>query len=93
MTRRLPFTMQSQKERTKMSHTIDPDGINAGHLRAFVERIERLDEEKKARVEELLSAAAEKAGVTISRIVDELAKIAFANAVRAADEARKRGRK
>lgn len=34
----------------------------------------------KARVQELLEASAEKAGVTIDRIVNELAKIGFANA-------------
>ena len=34
----------------------------------------------KARVAELMAAAADKAGVTIGRIVEELAKIGFANA-------------
>ena len=38
------------------------------------------NEQVRARVDELLSVAAEKAGVTIDRIVAELAKIGFANA-------------
>ena len=37
------------------------------------------NEKVRARVEELLSEGAEKAGVTIQRIVDELAKVGFAN--------------
>lgn len=37
------------------------------------------NEKVRARVEELLTAGAEKAGVTIQRIVDELAKVGFAN--------------
>lgn len=46
-------------------------GSNAARLSA--------NEQVRARVEELLSAAAEKAGVTIQRVVEELAKIGFAN--------------
>ena len=30
------------------TETIAPGEVNAGHLRAFIERIERLEEEKKA---------------------------------------------
>lgn len=37
------------------------------------------DESVRARVEEILAAGAEKAGVTVQRIVDELAKVGFAN--------------
>jgi phage terminase small subunit len=37
------------------------------------------NEQIRARIDELLNAAAEKAGVTVHRIVDELAKIGFAN--------------
>ena len=36
-------------------------------------------EQVRARVQELLEVAAEQSGVTVKRIVDELAKIAFAN--------------
>ena len=39
----------------------------------------RGNEKVKARVDELLSAGAEKAGVTVQRIVEELAKVGFAN--------------
>ena len=37
------------------------------------------NEKVRERVQELLAAGAEKAGVTIQRIVDELAKVGFAN--------------
>jgi phage terminase small subunit len=37
------------------------------------------NEKVRARVEELLSQGAAKAGVTVQRIVDELAKVGFAN--------------
>jgi phage terminase small subunit len=37
------------------------------------------NEHVRARVEELLAAGAEKAGVTVQRIVEELAKVGFAN--------------
>lgn len=44
---------------------------NAGRLN----RNERV----RARIEEILSEGAEKAGVTVQRIIDELAKVGFAN--------------
>jgi uncharacterized protein (UPF0335 family) len=42
-----------------MSAEIGDNSVNAGHLRAFIERIERLDEEKKALADDIKDVYAE----------------------------------
>jgi uncharacterized protein (UPF0335 family) len=45
--------------RPKRTEEAGTDEINAGHLRAFIERIERLNEEKKALSEDIKEVYAE----------------------------------
>ena len=45
-----------------MSAEIGDNSVNAGHLRAFIERIERLDEEKKALADDIKDVYAEAKG-------------------------------
>lgn len=42
--------------------TISTDQVNAGHLRAFIERIEKLEEEKKAIAEDIKEVYGEAKG-------------------------------
>jgi len=39
-----------------------PAGVNSGHLRAFIERVERLEEEKRAIAEDIKDVYAEAKG-------------------------------
>jgi uncharacterized protein (UPF0335 family) len=48
--------------RNKAPEETGTEEINAGHLRAFIERIERLNEEKKALAEDLKEVYAEAKG-------------------------------
>ena len=42
--------------------TVNTDTVNAGHLRAFIERIEKLEEEKKALSDDIKDVYAEAKG-------------------------------
>jgi uncharacterized protein (UPF0335 family) len=42
--------------------TVSTDQVNAGHLRAFIERIEKLEEEKKAIAEDIKEVYGEAKG-------------------------------
>jgi uncharacterized protein (UPF0335 family) len=46
----------------KVAESLGTDEVNAGHLRAFVERIERLEEEKKALADDIKDVYAEAKG-------------------------------
>jgi uncharacterized protein (UPF0335 family) len=46
----------------KAAETTGADEVNPGHLRAFVERIERLEEEKKALADDIKDVYAEAKG-------------------------------
>lgn len=45
-----------------MSEVETPDAVNGGHLRAFVERIEKLEEEKRALGDDIKDVYAEAKG-------------------------------
>ena len=62
----------------KAAAATSADEVNAGHLRAFVERIERLEEEKKALADDIRDVYAEAKGngydVKTLRVVVRLRK-------------------
>ena len=58
----LPIGKQRNVEWPRKPKSPTPDRVNGGQLRAFVERIERLEEEKKALADDIKDVYAEAKG-------------------------------
>jgi uncharacterized protein (UPF0335 family) len=53
---------RNRAKRTSSDEGMKSDAVNAGHLRSFVERVEKLEEEKKALADDIKDVYAEAKG-------------------------------